>query len=128
MFCEMVREYGVNQPIFLSELIEKAGLSRPRVNQLIREHIEGGQLARFSDGVYYIPSKTLLGDSNLDVRKVIDKKYLAQDGRVFGIYSGLTLLNSFGLTTQVASIYEIVTNRESTRVRETSINGLETVG
>ncbi len=123
MFGEKVLEFGCNQPIFLSEMIKRTGLSRPRVNQLIKEYIDNGQLARFSEGIFYVPNKTILGNSSLDIRKVIEKKYIQNDDNVFGIYTGIAILNSFGFTNQVASVVEIVTNGETTRVRETSING-----
>lgn len=123
MFGEMLLEFGCNQPIFLGEIIKRTGLSRPRVNQLIKEYIYNGQLARFSEGIFYVPNKTILGNSSLDIRKVIEKKYIQNDGNIFGIFTGIAILNSFGFTNQVANAAEIVTNGEKTRVRETSING-----
>ncbi len=42
---------------------------------------------------------------------------------VYGIYAGLYLLNLFGVTTQVPNTMEIVTNNETTRKRNVTING-----
>jgi hypothetical protein len=43
---------------------------------------------------------------------------VGNDGTVYGYYSGIMLLNGLGLTTQVPNIVEVVTNNESSRLRE----------
>lgn len=114
--------YGSNVPIFVDEICAvMSDYSRPRVYQLIAAAIEDGSLARFDNGVYYVPTITLLGKSKLDPIKVIEKKYIADSKDVYGFYSGIRLLNSMGLTTQVPNVIEIVTNNESMRRREISI-------
>lgn len=123
MLNNLIMGYGKNVPIFLSDILKNSYYSRSRVNQLIKEYIDKGKLARFSDGVFYIPTKTVLDNSVLDIRKVVDKKYIKDAKDVFGIYGGISLLNAFGFTMQVPNVYEIVTNNESTRVREIQLNG-----
>lgn len=123
MLNNLIMGYGKNAPIFLSDILKNSYYSRSRVNQLIKEYIDKGKLVRFSDGVFYIPSKTVLDNSVLDIRKVVDKKYIKDAKDVFGIYGGISLLNAFGFTMQVPNVYEIVTNNESTRVREIQLNG-----
>lgn len=127
MFGEIVMEYGKNQPIFFNEIMDKTKLSRSRVNQLVKESIDVGQLVRFSEGIFYVPTKTFFGNSILDVRKVIDKKYIKDNNKIFGIYTGITLLNMFGITMQVPNVCEIVTNKETTRVREIDLNGQKVI-
>ncbi len=127
MFGEIVMEYGKNQPIFFNEIMDKTKLSRSRVNQLVKESIDAGQLVRFSEGIFYVPTKTFFGDSILDVRKVIDKKYIKDNNKIFGIYTGITLFNMFGITMQVPNVCEIVTNKETTRVREIDLNGQKVI-
>lgn len=47
--------------------------SRPWIDKAIKTLVDSKQLKRFSTGVYYIPRKTVLGDSVLNPRKVIAK-------------------------------------------------------
>ena len=77
-----------------------------------------GDIKRFSRGVYYIPSVTILGESKLKPSKVITMKYLVRDASVIGIYTGLKLLNKLRLTTQVPNVVEVMTNAETNRKRE----------
>jgi hypothetical protein len=55
------------------------------------------QIKRFSTGVYYILRKTVLGESVLDPRKVITRKYIANNDDVYGYFGGTTFLNHCGL-------------------------------
>ena len=67
----------------------------------------------FSDGIYYIPRKTIFGVSRLDTNTIISKKYLGNDKEIYGYVAGMTLLNAVGLTTQVSNRITIVSNKES---------------
>jgi hypothetical protein len=120
-FTKILRNtYGVNEPIFLDD-IKRAleNYSEQRIFQLLRGALESGSLAKFDKGIYYIPTQTILGKSKLNVRKVLEKKYLVDtNGRLIGFYSGWGLLNSIGGTTQMANTLEVVSNKETTRVRE----------
>ena len=121
-------KYGINNPIFIDEIrLMFNNYSKIRVAQLIQESIASGKLARFENGIYYIPAKTIFGISTLSTIKVIEKKYIKQDEEVYGFYSGITFINNIGLTTQVPNIYEIMTNKESTRVRKVKIENQELV-
>lgn len=123
MLNNIIDNFKTNEPILISDIIKFSGYSRPRVNQIVSECINSGKLARFCDGVFYAPTNTILGKSTLDIKQVIKRKYLEYNGNIFGIYAGLSLLNAFGITTQVPSVYEIITNNESTRVRKIVLNG-----
>lgn len=54
----------------------------------------------------------------MNPRKVIERKYISNNGDILGYYSGLTLQNQLRLTTQMSNVIEIYTNNEPTRVRE----------
>ncbi len=123
MYATLKTNFAQNQPILMRDILNLSDYSRPRVNQLIRQYIDEGKLARFSDGIFFIPSKTILNTPMLDTRKVIARKYIENGDDVFGIYSGISILNSFGLTMQVPNVYEIVTNNEATRAREIVLGG-----
>ncbi len=121
-------KYDVNNPIFLDEIrFLFNNYSKIRIAQLIQEAIEDGKLARFENGIYYIPSKTILGDSILSTTKVIEKKYIKNDKEVYGFYCGISFMNNMGITTQVPNTYEIMTNKESTRVRKVKVGNQEIV-
>lgn len=116
-------KYGTNEPIFFEEIADVVGnYTRGRIYQLIKPALESGELVRFGYDCYYIPTQTPFGISLLNPRKIIEKKYISNDGEIFGYYTGLTLLNSFGVTTQMPNILEIYTNNESTKSRRVEID------
>ena len=116
---EISKNYGTNKPLVFKEIQNILWYySVQRVYQLIDQAIEEEKLIRFGNGIYYVPTKTIFGISKLDPAKVVFRKYIANDEKVYGYYSGLTLLNGLGLTTQVSNIIEVVTNKEASRVRE----------
>lgn len=82
-----------------------------------------GKLIKFSSGVYFIPTETILGPSTILADMVVEKKYIQDNDHIYGVYSGLILLNYFSLTTQVPNVIEIVTNNETNRRREIDIDG-----
>ena len=50
------------------------------------------------------------------------KRYIRDGNEVFGVYSGIRLLNFFDATTQLPMTLEIVSNNETMRRREISFN------
>ena len=111
-----------NTPIFMEEIQTiLSKYSRSRIYQLIAEAVGDGALIRYDNGVYYIPTKTLLGVSKLNPQKIIEKKYISSGDSVYGIYGGTLLLNSMGVTTQVPTVIEIFTNNETWRRREVMV-------
>ena len=125
MLIDKIKEkFDINQPIFTEEIMELfPQYSRPYIFRLIDNLEKSGELIRYSKGVYFIPKKTFFGVSTITADSVIEKKYLKQFNSVFGIYSGLKLLNLFSITTQVPNVIEIVTNNETMRCREINLNG-----
>lgn len=122
MIERLKNKFGVNQPIFTSEILaEMSDYSRPRVFQLLKKAEQEGSLIRFDKSVYYIPTETRYGKSLISVEQVVSKKYITDNGNVFGIYSGLQMLQSFMLTYQVPTAIEVVTNNETMWVRETKL-------
>ena len=61
------------------------------------------------------------GDGALSPYKVIKRRFLTDGENVYGYLSGISLLNQSGLSAQVPNILELVTNNESTRVRDIQI-------
>lgn len=125
MFIERIKEYyQTDEPIFTSDLLAMfKEYSRAYVFRMIKKAEKDGKLVKFDKGVYYIPHKTFFGISTISADMVARRKYIEYGDDVFGIYSGLTLLNMFSVTTQVPNTLEIVTNNESTRCRTINIAG-----
>lgn len=124
MFVERLKnEYGVNEPIFTDEILKTfSDYSRPRVFQLIKKAEQANELVRFDKGVYYIPTQTRFGNSVISVEQVVEKKYIENNGKVFGIYGGLNLQVGFLLTYQMSNAIEIITNKETMWVREKKVD------
>lgn len=122
IFNEISEKFNTDEPILIED-IEKMYPQRSRhwIDKAIKTLVDGKQLKRFSTGVYYIPRKTVLGDSILNPRKVIAKKYIQNSQDIYGYLGGTSLLNSFGLTTQVPNVITVISNNESTRGRKVEV-------
>lgn len=110
-------EYGYNTPIFLNEL-NMEGMTDVAIRQALARLNKQGNIERFAQGVYYIPCMTPLGKSKLSAKKVYEKKYISDGSETYGYYCGLALENAVGLTTQMPNRIDIVTNAESSNLRE----------
>ncbi len=114
--------YGVNEPI-----IEKtASINMPSfvgLHNALDQLVKDRKLARFSDGIYYIPVITPFGPSTPGINQVIERVYISDKKDIWGYYSGFTLENMIGLIDQVPAVTEIVTNREASPCREVRLAG-----
>ena len=119
MIERLKKKFGENEPIFTNEILEEmCDYSRPRVFQLLKKAEQEETLIKFDKGVYYIPTNTRYGKSIISVEQVIKKKYISDNGSIFGIYGGLQMQQSFMLTYQVPNAIEVVTNNETMWIRE----------
>lgn len=116
-FESLLQKYGTNEPIFSSEIAFQ-NYSRPWIYKQLNRLCDEGRLIRYEKGIYYIPARTPFGQSLLNPRKVIERKYISQGGDTVGYYSGVTFQNQLRLTTQMPNVIEIYTNKETTRVRD----------
>lgn len=122
----ILNSFNPDEPILVEDIENLfPNKSRPWIDKTIKTMIDQKMIKRFSMGVYYIPRKTIFGDSILNTNKIISKKYLSNQEDVYGYMSGISLLNTLGLTTQVPSQMTIVTNNESSRGRRTTIGKQE---
>lgn len=117
LFNSLLQQYGTNEPIMSSEITFQ-NYSRPWIYKQLNQLCEEGKLVRFEKGIYYIPTQTPFGTSLLNPRKVIDRKYIFQNGETVGYYSGIIFQNQLCLTTQMPNVIEIYTNNETTRIRD----------
>lgn len=121
----LMENFGYNEPIFLNELsIED--LSQNAVRQSVKRLVASGFLERYDSGIYYIPKRGgLLGKSYLDPVLVIMRKYVQNKCETYGYVTGISFANQLGLTTQMPAVIEVVTNRESTNGRMTTVGNLK---
>ena len=116
--------FGTNEPIFTHEILRLfSDYSRAYVFRLIDGAERNNELVKFDTGVYYIPTKTIVGNSTITADDVVNKKYVCYKDEVYGVYSGLNLQNMFSVTTQMPNTIEIVSNNESMRCRKIEIDG-----
>lgn len=114
-------EFKPNTPIFLSDLENTSIISSDALRKSFSWMAKTGEIRRFQKGIYYIPEKTIFGESSLNPADVIHRKYLSDDKNQYGVLTGLALLNKWGLTTQVPNVIEISTNNETNRKRQVQI-------
>lgn len=111
------KAYGYNEPIFISE-IQLEGISDNALQAILQENGFSRGYYSVCTGVYYLPNASrILKKSYLDPMKVIIRKYIKNAGETYGYFSGATFANQIGLTTQMPTVLEIVTSRESTKGR-----------
>ena len=116
----LLKKYGTNKPIITEEL-SIPEISYDNLRKQLSRYNNQGILEKYSQGVYYIPKETILGRSTLSIDDVINRKYITNDNDIYGFYSGLSFYNKLGISTQVPFVYEIVTNKEKSRVREITL-------
>lgn len=113
--------YGDNEPIIISD-IKIAGLSTNTLRQQLKKLTDSGLLKRYDTGIYFIPRKSVFKSGNqLSIDHVIYSKYLRDSDHLCGYISGIGFANQLGLTTQIPTVYEIVTNKASTDYRKTKL-------
>ena len=125
MFIDIIKKkYKKDIPIFTADILALLpNYTRAYVFRMINKAVDSGDLIKFSRGIYYLPRKTVVGISSITADDVVQKRYIASSGKVLGIYSGISLLNKFFITTQVPNTIEIVTNNETMRKRVVDIDG-----
>ena len=116
----LLNKYGTNKPI-LTEELSIPEISYDNVRKQLSRYNSQGIIEKYSQGVYYIPKETILGKSTLSINDVIYRKYISDDNEIYGYFSGLSFYNKLGITTQVPFVYEIVTNKEKSRVRKITL-------
>lgn len=122
IYKKIANNFECDEPIFIEDIEAMfPDRSRPWIDKTIKTMVDLDMIKRFSTGVYYIPRKTIFGDSLLNPQKVILKKYIKKGDNFCGYMSGTALLNSLGLTTQVPNTLTIVSNNESSRGRKVNV-------
>ena len=129
MFIEnLERRFGANNLIFVEDILAaESNKSRPTVYRMIQRAVEEGTLMRYDRGIYYIPKQMEFGLAVPSVDRVVEKKYIGDNGEVYGIYGKLVMEVNFALSTQVPNTIEVITNKEKRDVREIEIRNRKVI-
>ena len=112
------QQYKEAEPIFFGD-IQFDHISKPALNQMFKQLCDKDLLIKYDTGIYFIPKKSRLSGNigpNADI--VAQYKYIKRHGLISGYYSGNTLANKMGISSQVPRITEITSNHMAARVRE----------
>lgn len=113
--------YGENEPIFVAD-IKYEGMSTNYIRQQIKKLTDVGTLKRYDTGIYFIPKKSIFkSGSQLSRDKVIEQKYLKENGVRCGYVCGVMFANQLGLTSQLPMTCELVTNKATNDYREVKL-------
>lgn len=125
MFIERMKEsFKKEEPIFTQEILSLfKEYTRTYVFRLISKAEAKGEIVSFDSGIYYLPDHSSAFSSCISFNDIISKKYINYNNNYYGVYSGLSVLNKFSVSTQVPHVIEIVTNNESSRKRKVNIAG-----
>lgn len=91
----------LGEPIFQND-IKIDGMTDANLRYHLKKLTDSGIICRFEDGIYYFPKTNILGEKMvLSAETVAIHKYIMRKGKRIGYYSGYTLANRMGLSTQV---------------------------
>ena len=127
LYSYLFKKYGYDKPIILKELKNDSNISKKNLRQLLYSLKKKDKIERYSNGIYYFNKETIVGRSTLNFENVIINKYISNGEEIYGIFSGLYLLNLYDLTTQIPSSFEIITSKTSSKKREVLINGMKVI-
>lgn len=114
--------YELGEPIFISD-IDIPNMTKVNMRYRLKKLTDDGKLCRFDDGIYYLPKINFLGDVvQLSAETIMMHKYISRKGKTVGYYSGFTLANRMGVSTQVPMVEEVISNNAPALVREIMID------
>ncbi|MDO4291372.1 MAG: hypothetical protein Q4C41_09120 [Eggerthellaceae bacterium] len=109
--------FAPNEPIFTRDVLSLLNdTPRSTVYYQLERAVSSGSLSKSGHGVYYIPTDTVVGPSIISPLKPLARKYITDNGNIFGYWGGLMLENQAGLTTQNPTVLEIATNKATKRL------------
>lgn len=119
MLYEYLKEnYTDGEPIFAND-VELPNMTEENLRYHFKKLTDDGIICRFEPGIYYFPKTNMLGEKlQLSADTVALHKYIMRRGKRVGYYSGYTLANRMGLSTQVPFTEEITSNYAPAPVRE----------
>ena len=126
VISKIYNNFEIGEPIFPKEIIGLFDLSRQQIYLYLKEGIKLNQI-RKSNNYYYIPKiENVCGiedDNRPTYRRIIEKMYIKDKNKVYGIYAGRTLENKLNISEQVPVIEEIISNNTTRAIKEKEIDG-----
>ena len=115
--------YGYDNPIFVKD-IRIGGRSKTAIREELSRAYKKGLIDKKGNGIYFLRSNKEFG-SGIRFDQILEKKFIYADKvpedlkelYIEGYYSGMTFLNRIGLSDQVPAVYEITTNKTSSKKR-----------
>ena len=121
------QNFANEEPIFLSDICIP-NMNDISIRQQVSKLTADGRLKLFDTGIYFLPGNSFFSfGSTLSVNDVVKKKYLMEGQSRCGYIGGLMLANAVGLTTQVPMVYDVCTNKATTKYRETRLAGIRII-
>lgn len=122
MLWQYIQErYKPGEPIIVSDI--ELDISNVYRRQQFKQLTDEGKLKRYENGVYYIPKLSRLGtELTMLPDNVIESKYISRNKKTFGYYSGFAFANQIGITTQMPSVKEIVSNEMGNPIKRIEKN------
>lgn len=121
LYHYLLDNYVPGEPIFVSD-IAIPNMTDENLRYHFKKLTDDGVICRFEPGVYYFPKTNIVGEKvHLTPDTVAIHKYILRKGKRVGYYSGYTLANRMGLSTQVPFTEEITSNYAPATVRELKI-------
>ena len=116
----------VNQPFMIEDVVSKR-FSYETVKSMLSKYTKSGDIKRYCQGVYYLSERNIFGESGPSLEDVLARKFMYNNNKIFGYYSGLNLLNDVGLTYQVPMVPDITSSKETTRKKYHRIKGRKAI-
>ena len=118
VYSYLKNNYKEGEPVFLTD-IQIDGMSEENLRYHLKSLTDQGLINRFDSGIYYLPKKSLLDEPvKISAETVTMHKYINRRGKSVGYYSGYTLANRLGISSQVPFKEEITSNYAPAVVRE----------
>ena len=120
LYESLLNCFGYNEPFKTGE-IKFEDYSKEKICMEMTKLCKEGKVVRFETGIYYIPKTNKFGTVIFNQSKIVEKKYIKDDERVFGYYSGTELEYRLGLAKVKPNTIVIYTNGETTRMRRVMV-------
>lgn len=85
------------------------GSNKEAVIKALNRLVSKGKINKISKGRFYKPEKSVFGEL-LPAQTQVVKDLLEENGKIVGYLTGLSVFNTFGLTTQVSNTIQIGKN------------------
>ncbi|SHI99877.1 DUF6088 family protein [Pseudobutyrivibrio xylanivorans] len=121
IYTYLTEHYKEGEPIFFSDIYDGT-ISKPALTQQLATLCKKGMLAKYDNGIYYIPKKTRLKSAVGPTADTVAKyRFIMKNGKIDGFYAGNTFANQIGISTQVPYVVEIVSNNTNSAPRTVTI-------